>query len=61
MIVFFYYVCAGVITTSPLRLELEFEPVLNDCTWYLCATYQYLTRINFSGSKLKQDVTFDYM
>jgi len=45
----FFFAVAGVISTSPLKLELEFEPVLDNCTWYLCCTYQYMSRINFTG------------
>jgi len=57
-----FFLHTGVISTSPLKLELEFEPVLpNTCTWYLCCTYQYLSRIQFSGNKLKQDVTYAYL
>lgn len=57
----FFFAVAGVISTSPLKLELEFEPVLDNCTWYLCCTYQYMSRINFTGNKMKQDVSFDYI
>ena len=33
----FFIVCTGLISTRPLKLELEFEPGLGDTTLYLCA------------------------
>jgi hypothetical protein len=50
----------GVVTSSPLRLELRFEPVL-DITWFMFYTFVYMNKINFTGSKTKQDVTYDYL
>jgi hypothetical protein len=35
--------------------------VLNETTWYLCCTYVYNARINFTGSSSKQDVTIDFI
>jgi hypothetical protein len=49
-----------VVSTSPLKLELEFSPVPTD-TWFLLYTFVYLNKINFPGSKTKQDVTYDYL
>ena len=59
MSVFLFFLLSGIINTSPLRLELEFEPVLTETTWYLCCTYVYNARINFTGSSSKQDVTVE--
>lgn len=50
----------GVVTTSPLKLELEFSPVLTT-TWYLSLTFLYTNRVSFSGSKNKQEVTYEYI
>jgi len=47
-----------VISQSPLRLELEFEPVPT-ITWFLVFTFLYTNKIHFSGNKLKQDVTYE--
>jgi hypothetical protein len=49
-----FFLCAGVVSTSPLRLELEFAPQLS-YTWYLCFTFMYLSKIDFSGSRSKQE------
>lgn len=54
----------GIISQSPLRLELEFEPVntaTDAVTWYLVFTFLYLNRIQFPGSRTKQDVTYDFV
>lgn len=51
----------GVVNSSPLYVELEFEPVQNNQTWFLAFTFIYKHRINFTGDKLKQDVSFDYL
>jgi hypothetical protein len=51
---------AGVVATSPLKLELEFEPVPT-ITWFLALTFLYTNKIDFSGSRLKQDVLIDYL
>jgi hypothetical protein len=50
----------GVISTSNLKLELEFEPVPT-ITWYIFFTFVYTHKITFSGNKLKQEVTYDYL
>ena len=39
---------------SPLRLELEFEPVLN-IQWYLVYTFLYANKIDFTGSTTRQE------
>jgi hypothetical protein len=51
----------GVVSSSPLRLEIEFEPVPKDITWYLFYTFVYMNKITFSGSKNKQDVLVEYL
>jgi hypothetical protein len=52
----------GIISTSPLKLELEFSPVpSDDLTWFISFTFVYLNKINFTGNKLKQDVVYDYV
>ena len=52
----------GVVSTSPLKIELEFSPVLpENITWFLMFTFVYLNKINFSGSKTKQDIVYDYV
>ena len=53
--------CLGVVNTSPLYIELEFEPVGNDITWFMSYTFLYTNKINFTGNKMKQEVTFDYV
>ena len=52
--------CAGVVSTSPLKLEIQFEPV-PEIQWYLMQTYVNTGKINFSGSKTKQEVTLEYL
>jgi hypothetical protein len=49
-----------VVTTSPLKLELQFEPV-PELQWFLLQAYVYLCRIDFTGSKTNQEVFFDYV
>jgi hypothetical protein len=56
MVVYFF---SGVVSTSPLKLELEFEPVLDQVTWYLAFTFVYTNKILFTGSKSKQDVLIE--
>jgi hypothetical protein len=51
----------GVVTTSPLRLEVEFSNVPLDLTWYLCFTYAYTNKVLFTGNKAKQDVQFSVL
>jgi hypothetical protein len=46
--------CAGVVSSSPLKIELEFEPRL-DYTWYLCYTFQTTHAISFTGNRHKQE------
>jgi hypothetical protein len=48
----------GVISTSPLKLEVEFSEVVQDFTWFLCQTFVYTNKVIYSGSKTKQDVQF---
>lgn len=48
------------ISNSPLKIELEFEPVPN-IVWFIAFTFVYVNKINFSGSKTKQDITYDYV
>jgi hypothetical protein len=50
----------GIVSTSPLKLEIEFSPVPT-MQWFLVYTFIYLNKINFSGSKDKQDVTYDHV
>ena len=50
----------GVVSTSPLKLEIQFEPPPT-IQWYLVQTYVNNCISNFSGSKSKQEVTFDYL
>jgi hypothetical protein len=50
----------GVVTQSPLRLELEFEPVPTN-TWFLMQTFIYSNQITFTGQKTKQDVVYDHL
>jgi len=50
----------GVVSSSPLKLELEFAPVLAE-TWFLAVTFLYTNRIDFTGNRLKQDVIFDHV
>jgi hypothetical protein len=48
----------GVISTSPLKLEVEFSEVVQDFTWFLCQTFVYNNKVIYSGSKNKQVVQF---
>lgn len=50
----------GVVNTSPLKLELEFSAIPT-ITWFLMTTFVYLNKINFPGSKTKQEVTYDFL
>ncbi len=45
----------GVISTSPLKLEVEFSEVVQDFTWFLCQTFVYTNKVIYSGSITKQD------
>lgn len=49
-------VFSGVISSSPLKIELEFSPQLA-YTWYLCFTFMYINKIDFPGSRQKQECT----
>lgn len=51
----------GVVSSSPLYLELEMEPTNNNMMWFLAFTFIYKQKINFTGNKLKQDISFDYL
>jgi len=51
---------SGIISQSPLRLELQFEPVL-DNQWYLVYTFLYAKRIDFTGSTAHQEPTVSYV
>jgi hypothetical protein len=55
-----FFFCLGIVSTSPLRLELVFEPV-PDITWFLVYTFVYTNKIQFSGSRMKQDVSVDML
>jgi hypothetical protein len=50
----------GIISQSPLKLEIELEPVPT-VQWFLFFTFLYRNKITFSGSKVKQDVHIDYL
>lgn len=54
------FVCAGVVTTSPLKLEIQFEPV-PEMQWFLMQAYVNTCQINFTGSKTNQEVTIEYL
>jgi hypothetical protein len=56
----FIILIIGVVSTSPLKLEIEFEPVPTN-NWFMFWTFSYINKINFSGSKTRQDVNFDYL
>jgi hypothetical protein len=49
-----------VVKTSPLKLEIQFEPV-PEIQWYLMQTYVNNAKMDFTGSKTNQEVTFDYL
>lgn len=55
----------GIISKSPLKLELELAPLpagAADVNWFLMYTFVYLNKINFPGGvNNKQDVTYDYV
>lgn len=51
----------GVISTSPLKVEVVCEPVNPNVNWFISFTFVYLNKINFTGHKLRQEVTFDQM
>jgi hypothetical protein len=55
-----FYCFLGVVTQSPLRLEIEFEPVPT-YTWFLMQTFIYSNQITFTGQKTKQDVVYDHL
>ena len=50
----------GVISQSPLKLEIELEPV-PAIQWFLFFTFVYRNKISFTGSKTKQDINIDYL
>jgi hypothetical protein len=52
---------SGVVSTSPLKLEVEFSQVVQDFTWFLCYTYVYTNKVSYTGSKSKQDVQFSVL
>lgn len=55
-------VCVGVVTSSPLRLELEFSPPPSDTlTWFICFTFVYTNVIHFTGNKLRQEISHNYV
>ena len=45
----------GVVTTSPLKIEIEFNAEPPATTWYLGATFIYLNKIKFTGQKSPQE------
>lgn len=47
----------GIISTSPLKLEIELSPVPT-IQWFLMYVFVYLNRIDFTG---KQDVVVSYV
>jgi hypothetical protein len=56
----------GVISTSPLKLEIELAPTegaaAGNVNWFLMYTFVYLNKINFPGGvNNKQNVTYDYL
>jgi hypothetical protein len=50
----------GVISQSPLKLEIQLEPV-PAIQWFLFFTFVYRNKITFTGSKTKQDIIIDYL
>jgi hypothetical protein len=50
----------GVISQSPLKLEIELEPV-PAIQWFIFFTFVYRNKISFTGSKIKQDINIDYL
>ena len=50
----------GVITTSPLRIEVELQPVPT-VQWHMIYTFLYLNKITFTGSKTHQEINFDIL
>jgi len=50
----------GVVSTSPLKLEIEFSPVPTT-TWFVIYTFVYLNKIMFPGQKNKQEITYDFV
>jgi hypothetical protein len=59
---YFYFLSffSGVVTSTPLKLEIEFEPVMT-ITWFMFYTFVYANKIDFTGSKSKQEVMFDFL
>ena len=51
----------GVVSTSPLKLEIVCDPYNATVDWFVAFTFVYLNKINFTGQKLKQEVTFNTM
>jgi len=39
---------------------VELQPV-PDITWHMFYTFVYLNKINFTGSRLNQEIVFDYL
>ena len=51
---------SGVITTSPLRIEVELQPVPT-VQWHMIYTFLYLNKITFTGSRIHQEINFDIL
>lgn len=47
---------AGVVTTTPLFVELSFEPVETEIQWFIVFTYVYRNKITFPGSRTRQEI-----
>lgn len=60
MALFLMCLCLGVVTTSPLKLEIQFEPV-PEMQWFLMQAYVHTCQIDFTGSKTNQEVTINYL
>lgn len=59
-IIYNFIIIAGIVSSSPLKLEIEFEPVL-ESSWFLFFTFLYVNKIHFTGSKSKQEIIYDYL
>jgi hypothetical protein len=46
----------GFISTSPLRVELEFSPVQTEVNWLVCFSFVYCHRLTCPGSRGKQNI-----
>jgi len=55
-----FFLVPGVITTSPLRIEVELQPV-PAIQWHMFYTFLYLNKIMFTGSRVNQEIAFDYL